>query len=396
MKILICNVGSTSLKYQLFHMDDGEKVLSSGGAERVGAAMSLFYHKNLLTGESIRENAVFPSHCEAISAMLSHLLDGCISSMDEISCVGFKVVHAKGVTGVQYLTDEVLQAMADFNSVAPAHNPPYIAAIRQFRELMPNTPLIGSFETAFHANMPPEAYLYPIPLELSKKHAIRRYGFHGASLEYLSTWTAKEMGREDLKLVCCHLGGSGSLCAVKDGVSIDTTMGMSLQCGVLQNNRIGDMDPYIIFYLAEECGMTIPEIKTMLQSKGGLYGMSGFVSNDLRDIQEAADAGNEDCQNAVKAYSYGIKKYIGAYIAAMGGVDAIVFGGGIGRNSASVREQALEGLECFGIHLDKDKNKTAAGGSDISEDDTPVRIYVVDTNEEIIVARKAQTLLNSK
>lgn len=396
MKILICNVGSTSLKYQLFHMDDGEKVLASGGAERVGAAKSLFYHKNLLTGESIREDAVFPTHSEAISAMLSHLLDGCITSMDEISCVGFKVVHAKGVTGVQYLTDDVLQAMADFNSVAPAHNPPYIAAIRQFRALMPDTPMIGSFETAFHANMPPEAYLYPIPLELSKKHAIRRYGFHGASLEYLSTWTAKEMGREDLKLVCCHLGGSGSLCAVKNGVSIDTTMGMSLQCGVLQNNRIGDMDPYIIFYLAEECGMTIPEIETMLQSKGGLYGMSGFVSNDLRDIQEAADGGNEDCRNAVKAYAYGIKKYIGAYTAAMGGVDAIVFGGGIGRNSASVRAQALEGLECFGVHLDQSKNATATGGCDVSQDGSPVRIFVVDTNEEIIVARKAQALLGSK
>ena len=233
-------------------MDAGEKVLASGGAERVGAAKSLFYHKNNLTGEAIRVDAVFPTHSEAISAMLKQLLNGCIGSMDEISCVGFKVVHAKGVTGVQYLTEDVLQAMADFNSVAPAHNPPYIAAIRQFKNLMPDTPMIGSFETAFHANMPPEAYLYPIPLELSKKHAIRRYGFHGASLEYLSTFAAKEMGREDLKLVCCHLGGSGSLCAVKNGVSVDTTMGMGLQCGVLQNNRIGDMDPYIIFHLVEE------------------------------------------------------------------------------------------------------------------------------------------------
>ena len=396
MNILICNVGSTSLKYQLFCMDDGEKVLASGGAERVGAAKSLFYHKNCLTGQSLREDAVFPTHAEAISAMLSHLLNGCIETMADISCVGFKVVHAKGVTGVQYLTEDVLQAMADFNSVAPAHNPPYIAAIRQFAELMPNTPLIGSFETAFHAQMPPEAYLYPIPLELSKQHAIRRYGFHGASLEYLSTWTAKEMGRSDLKLVCCHLGGSGSLCAVKNGISIDTTMGMGLQCGVLQNNRIGDMDPYIIFHLVEECGMELNEVKTMLQTKGGLYGMSGFVSNDLRDIQEAADAGNTDCQNAVKAYSYGIKKYIGAYTAAMGGVDAIVFGGGIGRNSASVRAQSLEGLECLGVKLDASKNRNAKGGDDISAADSKVRIYVVDTNEEIIVARKAKALLEQQ
>jgi len=393
MNILICNVGSTSLKYQLFAMEQNEKVLAAGGAERVGAAKSLFYHTNKLTNESQKYEALFPTHSEAISEMLKWLLDGCIESVDQISCVGFKVVHAKGVTGVQYLTEDVLQAMADFNSVAPAHNPPYIAAIRQFKELMPGTPMIGSFETAFHANMPPEAYLYPIPLELSKKHAIRRYGFHGASLEYLSTWASQKMGRTDLKLVCCHLGGSGSLCAVKNGISIDTTMGMSLQCGVLQNNRIGDMDPYIIFYLAEECGMTLPEIKTMLQTKSGLYGMSGGISNDLRDIQEAADAGNEDCANAVKAYAYGIKKYIGAYIAAMSGVDAIVFGGGIGKNSCSVREKALSSLECFGIEPDMEKNKTATDSDDISKEGSAVRIFVVDTNEEIIVARKAMALL---
>ena len=393
MNILICNVGSTSLKYQLFAMDRNEQVLASGGAERVGTAKSLFYHTNRLSGESVRKESAFPTHSEAISMMLEHLLQGCIASMDEIACVGFKVVHAKGVTGVQYLTEDVLEAMAAFNSVAPAHNPPYIAAIRQFAERMPGTPLIGSFETAFHANMPPEAYLYPIPLELSKKHAIRRYGFHGASLEYLSTWTAEKMGRQDLRLVCCHLGGSGSLCAVKNGISIDTTMGMGLQCGVLQNNRIGDMDPYIIFHLVEECGMTLSDVKAMLQTRSGLLGMSGFVSNDLRDIQEAANAGNEDCKNAVMAYAYGIKKYIGAYTAAMGGVDAVVFGGGIGRNSDVVRAMSLEGLECLGIHLDMDKNRCVNGGDDISMDGSPVRIFVVDTNEEIIVARKAQALL---
>lgn len=392
MKILICNIGSTSLKYQLFQMDDGEKVICAGGAERVGAAKSLFYHQNA-GGEKISCDAVFPTHREAISAMLEAMLKGCVSSLEEISCVGFKVVHAKGVTGVQYLTEDVLQAMADFNSVAPAHNPPYIAAIRQFKELMPTTPMIGSFETAFHANMPPEAYLYSIPLELSKKHAIRRYGFHGASLEYLSTWTSEKMGRKDLKLVCCHLGGSGSLCAVKNGVSIDTTMGIGLQCGVLQNNRIGDIDPYVIFHLVEECGMELSEVKTMLQTKSGLYGMSGGVSNDLRDIQAEADKGNVDCQNAIKAYAYGIKKYIGAYAAAMGGVDAIVFGGGIGRKSDRVRAMSLEGLEFLGVELDACKNVNANVGDDISTNGCKVRVFVVDTNEEIVVARKAKALL---
>ena len=253
--------------------------------------------------------------------------------------------------------------------------------------------MIGSFETAFHSNMPPEAYLYSIPLELSKKHAIRRYGFHGASLEYLSTWTAEKMGRKDLKLVCCHLGGSGSLCAVKNGISIDTTMGMGLQCGVLQNNRIGDIDPYIIFHLVEECGMELGDVKKMLQSKSGLLGLSGGVSNDLRDIQEAAKNGNEDCQNALKAYAYGIKKYIGAYAAAMGGLDGIVFGGGIGRKSDIIRSMSLEGLEFLGVQLDLDKNIDPCGGDDISANDSKVRIFVVDTNEEIVVARKAKALL---
>ena len=396
MNILICNVGSTSLKYQLFDMDHGEQVLAAGGAERVGAAAGQFYHTNRRTGESIRTAGVFPTHSEAISQMLDCLLNGCIASLDEIACVGFKVVQGGPVTGTQYLTDEVLDTMAGFNSVAPAHNPPYISAVRQFRALMPDTPMIGAFETAFHAHMPPEAYLYSLPIELSRKYAIRRYGFHGASLEYLSTWTAQAMGRQDLKLVCCHLGGSGSLCAVKNGVSIDTTMGMSLQCGVLQNNRIGDIDPYVIFYLAESCGMSLPEIKEMLQTKSGLYGLSGGVSNDLRDIQTAAEAGDQNCRNAVNAYAYGIKKYIGAYAAALGGLDAVVFGGGIGRNSASVRAMALDGLAFLGIQLDREKNIHPESGTDISVDGSPVRIYVVDTNEEIIVARKARALLEKQ
>jgi len=396
MKILICNVGSTSLKYKLFDMDANggntfpaaEKVLATGKAERVGTEKSVFQHNG---GELTQEH--FPTHREAIMKMMENLLADTITSMDEIACVGFKVVHAKGVTGVQYLTEDVLSAMADFNSVAPAHNPPYIAAIRQFRELMPKTPLIGSFETGFHATMPPEAYLYSIPVELSKKYALRRYGFHGASHEYVTGFVSADMKNENIRLVSCHLGGSGSLAAVKNGKCMDTTLGLSLQCGVMHNNRIGDIDPYIIFHLVEECGMELREVKTMLQSKSGLYGLSGGVSNDLRDIQDAAKNGNEDCQNAIKAYAYGIKKYIGAYAAAMGGLDGIVFGGGIGRKSDTVRAMSLDGLEFLGVHLDEEKNASAEGGDDISADGSTVRVFVVDTNEEIVVARKAKALL---
>lgn len=393
MKILICNVGSTSLKYQLFDLDCGENVLASGGVERVGAPVGRFYAKNRLTGEKHSEEAVFPTHREAIERMLRALLDSVLPELSALDCVGFKVVHARGVTGVQYLTEDVLEKMAAFNAVAPAHNPPYIAAIRQFRSLLPDTPLIGAFETAFHADMPPEAALYSIPIELSRKYDIRRYGFHGASHEYLSQWAADAMDRTDLRLVTCHLGGSGSLCAVKNGKSIDTTMGLSLQCGVMHNNRCGDIDPYIIFYLVESCGMTLEEVKQMLQTRSGLYGMSGGAGRDLRDVQAAAEAGNEDAELAIRAYCYSIKKYIGAYAAVMGGLDAIVFGGGIGLNSPLVRATSLEGLEFLGVRLDGFKNRMAIAGMDISMEDAPVRVFTVHTDEEIIVARKAAALL---
>ena len=391
MKILICNVGSTSLKYKLFDSET-ELVLASGGAERVGTAQSVFYAA--CHGKTTRESLPFPTHREAIERMLAALIPEVLESLSALSCVGFKVVHAKGISGVQYLTEDVLGKMADFNSVAPAHNPPYIAAIRQFRALLPDTPLIGSFETAFHQTMPPEAYLYSLPAELCRENAIRRYGFHGASHEYLSNWVADVMDRSDLRLVSCHLGGSGSLCAVKNGKSVDTTMGMGLQCGVMHNNRCGDIDPYVIFYLAEELGMSLQEIKTLLQTKSGFLGMSG-VSGDLRDVEQAAEEGNEDAENAILSYCYSIKKYIGAYAAAMGGLDAIVFGGGIGLHSPTVRAMSLAGLEFLGVKLDGQKNRTAVSGTDISLPDSAVRVFVVETDEELVVMRKAAALLTN-
>ena len=393
MKILVCNVGSTSLKYQLFKFSDTERVLSSGLAERVGTAQSRFSAKNRVTSEEFEEQCVFPTHREAIMRMLEQLKKDGLRDLSELSCIGFKVVHARGVSGVQYLTDDVLQKMEAFNAVAPAHNPPYLAAIRQFRALVPGVPLIGAFETAFHQTMPPEASLYSIPIEISKKYDIHRYGFHGASHEYMSSWVADVLDCKHPRIISCHLGGSGSICAVKDGKSIDTSMGISLQCGVMNNNRCGDIDPYIIFYLAEEAGMSLAEIKTMLQTKSGFYGMSGGVSNDLRDVILAAEQGDENCVNAVKSYAYSIKKYVGAYAAAMGGLDAIVFGGGIGRKSAEVRALALSGLAFLGVELDGEKNRHAVSGMDISMQTAPVRVIVLDTNEELIVARKAKALL---
>lgn len=395
MNILICNVGSTSLKYQLFQMPE-ESVLASGGVERVGAGTGRFYAKTHQTGALVDESAEFATHREAIARMLRQLLDTVLPSLQALDCVGFKVVLARGISGVQYLTEDVLTRMEAFSSIAPAHNPPYLAAIRQFQALLPDTPLIGAFETAFHQTMPPEAAYYSIPIEISRKYDIRRNGFHGASLEYLSTWAAEQMERTDLKLVVCHLGGSGSICAVKNGKSIDTSLGLTLQCGTMHNNRCGDIDPYIIFYLVESCGMTLDEVKDMLQTRSGLYGMSGGAGRDLRDVQAAAEAGNEDAELAIRAYCYSIKKYIGAYAAAMGGLDAIVFGGGIGLNSPLVRAWSLDGLEFLGVRLDGFKNRMAISGMDISMPDAPVRVFPVHTDEEIMVARKAMALLSEK
>ena len=389
MKILICNVGSTSLKYRLFSMPE-ETVLARGGAERVGQTESVFYTFDPQTGEKSQRAAHFPTHLEAIREMLTALCPAVLPSVQEIDCVGFKVVHARGVTGTKVLTDDVLAAMEAFNSVAPAHNPPYLAAIRLFREAMPGTPLIGAFETAFHAEMPPEASLYSIPIEISRKYDIHRYGFHGASHEYLSRFAIGKLGKPETKIVSCHLGGSGSICAVKNGKSIDTSMGLSLQCGVMHNNRCGDIDPYIVFYLTEACGMTLAEVRTMLETKSGLLGMSG-VSGDLRDVENAAEEGNRDAQTAIRAYAYSIRKYLGAYTAALGGLDAVVFGGGIGTNSPRVRRLALEGLECLGIRLDPERNEK--GCEDISVPGSPVRIFLTETDEELIVARKAAELM---
>lgn len=394
MKILVCNVGSTSLKYRLFDLGTKESTLAEGKMERVGTQAGAWTHQD--AGKAAEKQTLpIPDYASGIRLMQSALLKDVLGAMEDLDCVAFKVVHAKDVTGVQLLDERVLSAMAAFNTVAPSHNPPYIAAIRQFQEALPNTPLVGSFETGFHATMPPEAYLYSIPIEVSRKYAIRRYGFHGASHEYVSTRTAEMMGKTEFKLISCHLGGSGSLCAVVNGKSIDTNLGLSLQCGIMHNNRSGDIDPYIPIYLMKDFGYTTEQIETMLNKQSGLLGMSG-VSNDLRDVEAAAEAGNEDAKNAVASYCYQIKKQIGAYAAAMGGVDAISFAGGIGENSAFVRKQALAGLDFLGVSLDEEKNESAKPDCELSAAGSRARIFVIATNEEIVVARKAKAYLSSR
>ena len=391
MKILVCNVGSTSLKYRLFDLTNGEETLSEGRMERVGTQAGVWQHKDA-GAEAVKQTLPIPDYATGIRLMQNALLAHALERMEALDCVAFKVVHAKGVTGVQLLDERVLSAMAAFNTVAPSHNPPYIAAIRQFQEALPATPMIGSFETGFHATMPPKAYLYSVPISLYKEHAIRRYGFHGASHEYVSTRTAELMGKTDFKLISCHLGGSGSLCAIENGKSVDTNLGFSLQCGIMHNNRCGDIDPYIPIYLMKDFGYSLEQIEKMLNKESGLLGMSN-VSNDLRDVELAAEQGNEDAKNAVDSYCYQIQKQIGAYAAAMGGVDAISFAGGIGENSALVRRMALEGLSFMGVSLDLAKNETAKPDCELTGEESRARVFVIATNEEIVVARKAKAYL---
>lgn len=393
MKILICNVGSTSLKYRLFDMANGERTLAAGKMERVGAPCGSFSYTGT-DGVAHAGERAFPDYAAAIRLMLDTLVPDALASLSMLSCVGFKVVQGGKFSGVQRLTEEVLSEMERMCCVAPAHNPPYIAAVRQFAALLPDTPLIGSFETGFHKTIPPEAYLYSIPRAVSEAHGIRRCGFHGASLQYASERAAALYGTKRMRLIACHLGGSGSVCAIVNGQSVDTNLGLSLQCGVMHNNRIGDIDPYIIFYLTEACGYTLSAVKTMFEKQSGMLGMSG-VSNDLRDVELAAQDGNAWAKDALNSYCYAVKKQIGAYAAAMGGVDAVAFTGGIGENSASVRRAALSGLSFLGVTLDEDKNERCRCDCDVSTADSPARIYVIAANEEIIVARNAAAYLKN-
>ncbi len=394
MLILSCNVGSTSLKYKLFDMTAGERELAWGHFEGVGRRFGAFQQQ---TVEGIREGADEPAagYGDAISRMIRFMSEaGALEGGRCPDCVAFKVVAALGVSGVTLLDERVLGAMEALYSLLPAHNPPYVSAIRQFMRLMPGVPLVGSFETGFFKDMPEYAAIYPLPRALYDK-GLRRNGAHGASHEYVSQWVAAKEGRADMKIITCHLGGSSSLAAVKDGKGVDTTIGMSLQTGLPHNNRIGDIDAYLTFYLHEQMGMSLEDIKTMYAKESGLLGLSGGLSDDFRQIALAAATGNPEAKTAFDAFAYQIKKQIGAYMAALGGLDALAFTGGIGQNNPALRQAALDGLEFMGISLDPDKNENAAPGSVISRDDSPVKVYVVATNEEIVIARKAQALLGA-
>ncbi len=392
MKILVANIGSTSFKYRLFDMAD-QRQIARGGIERIGSAES---RCTVEIGESRQEKVLsVPDHAEAVRQCLAQLTDqqiGCLKDASELTAIGFKAVHGGRISGVQRVTPDVLAAMEEMNTVAPAHNPPYIAAMRQLGEQLPEVPLVAAFETGFHQTIPQRNRHFAIPGKWAESGLIRRHGFHGASHQYIAVRTAELLGRDDLRIISCHLGGSSSLCAIKAGESMATSMGFSAQSGLPQNNRVGEFDVFALPTIIEQTGKSLTEVLDMLGNRGGLLGISG-VSGDLRDIAKAAADGNDRAQLAMDVYTAAVRDYLGAYLVELGGADVIVFTGGIGENRAELRAAVCENLEELGIVLDAGKNVSAAGEAKISADDSRTQVWIVPTNEELIVARQTAELL---
>ncbi len=396
MKVLVVNVGSTSLKFRLFETED-ESVVAVGKVERVGSTRSPVMYQ--AGGQPRREQEIeCPDQRAAITHVLNLLIDpssGVLLDLEQLDAIGFKPVHAKNITDSTFITDAVIKAMEEYIPLAPAHNPPYIEAFRIFQELLPDKPLIGVFEPAFHRTIPEYARTYGIPFEWSEKHAIRRYGFHGASHRYISWRTPQMLGRPagNLRVISCHLGGSSSICAIKNGVSVDTSMGFSPQSGLPNASRNGDLDPFVVLYIMEKEGLSTEQVRSAISGNGGLKGISG-ISGDVRDLEEAADAGNSRAALALGVLIHETRKYIGAYIAVLEGLDALVFTGGIGENGRDIRRRICQGLECFGIQIDPAKNEIGGQEAIISRDESPVKILVVLANEELVIARETARLIS--
>lgn len=385
MKILVANLGSTSFKYRLFDMRN-EQVLARGGVERIGAAQS----KCFVEANGQREELTISAqdHAVALKLCLQQLTDKkCLSSPRELAAIGFKAIHAKGITGVQRVDETVLSAMEAYNDIAPAHNPPYVNAMRLLAKELPEIPLVAAFETGFHETIPPASKNYAIPLEWADKLGIKRWGFHGASHRYIGERATKLIGNLDARIISCHLGGSSSLCAIKAGKSQATSMGMTPQSGLPQNNRVGDFDPFALPALMRETGKPLGELLNILANQSGLEGLSG-KSNDLRDVEEAAAAGDPRARLALDVYVASVRHYLGAYLLLLGGADAIVFTGGIGENSVSMREAICRNLDWFGIYLSPMKNDIANGEARIDAPNSRVQLWIMPTNEELIVARQ--------
>ena len=398
MKILVINAGSSSLKYQLINMET-EQVMAKGLCERIGIEGSKLNHTPAGGEKNVIEKNM-KDHSDAIKMVLDALTDvsyGVIADMSEIAAVGHRVVHGgETFSGSVIINDEVKKALEACVPLAPLHNPANLIGIAACEAAMPGVPQIGVFDTAFHQTMTKEAYMYAVPYELYEKHKIRRYGFHGTSHKYVSQEAAKMLGKkpEELKMITCHMGNGSSITAVDGGKSVDTSMGFTPLAGVVMGTRCGDIDPAIVKFIAEAEGMTIAEVDSLLNKQSGVQGISG-VSSDFRDLEAAQAEGNERAALALDMFVESVRKFIGSYMVKMGGVDAIIFTAGIGENTPVMRDAITKNLEVFGIKVDAEKNAKAIRGAqmDISAADSKVKILVVPTNEELMIAKETLELL---
>ena len=397
MKILVLNSGSSSIKYKLYDMDN-ESVLAQGGVERIGLDKA-FIKVKLPNGEKKQIMADLPTHKEGVSLVFNCLLDpefGAIKSLDDIEAVGHRIVQGGDKFNKSViLTKQVEEGIEELCDLAPVHNAGHLKGIRAVNELMPNTPQVCVFDNAFHSTMPDYAYLYAIPYDLYENYHVRRYGFHGTSHRYVSHRVCEMLGLDfnKAKIITCHIGNGASVAAITNGKVVDTSMGLTPLEGLMMGTRCGDIDPSAVTYLMDKLDKKPQEMCDYLNKKSGVIGITG-ISSDMRDIENAAKEGNERAQLALKMYDYRIKKYIGAYAAALGGVDVVVFTAGVGENQTSTRAQACKGLEFMGIKIDEAKNATIHGEEAIiSTPDSKVKVVVVPTDEEIVIARDTKELI---
>ncbi|WP_078391943.1 acetate kinase [Shouchella patagoniensis] len=386
-KIIAINAGSSSLKFQLLSMPE-EDVITKGLVERIGLQDGVFSIE--ANGEDHSVTTDIPDHAAAVKILLEKLTSlNIITSLNEIEGIGHRVVHGgEKFNDSVLITDDVLAGIEEVSELAPLHNPANITGIKAFKKVLPNVPAVAVFDTAFHQTMPESAYLYSLPYEYYEKYGVRKYGFHGTSHKYVSQRAAEllEQPLEDLRILSCHLGNGASIAAIKGGESIDTSMGFTPLAGVTMGTRSGNIDPALIPYIMEKTGQTVEEVVSTLNKRSGLLGITGF-SSDLRDIESQAEEGNERAQVALDVFTSRIHKYVGSYAARMGGIDAIVFTAGIGENSSTIRERVLKGLEFMGVEADLSKNNVRGKEAFLNTDTSKVKIIIIPTNEEVMIAR---------
>lgn len=391
MKIMSVNAGSSSLKFSLFNMDN-EECIASGYFERVGLEGGFYTIK--YNGEKIKEEVEMPDHGVAVEVLLERLISlGIVTSLDEISGIGHRIVSGgEKYTKSVLVTDQVIQDLLDLKDFAPLHNPAHVAAIKAFKEVLPEVPMVVVFDTAFHQSMEKDRYLYPVPYEWYSEHAVRKYGAHGTSYRFVSKHMSEALKRDDLKMIVCHLGSGCSIAAIKDGKCVDTSMGFTPLAGVMMGTRSGDIDPSIIPFVMEKEGLNAKEVIDALNKKSGFLGVSGKFS-DHRDIENGIAEGDERCILADKMFTNTVVKYIASYYVELGGCDALVFTAGVGENSISARVHIVEALKCLGMELDPEKNSVRGEFAKISSDHSSVGIYVVPTNEELMIAEDTKDLI---